>query len=331
MSGPPSVAAAPRCARCGTELAEALLRCPACGTLVHAERLSRLADEATRGQAAGDLPLALGRWNGALALLPEDAPQRAAITARIAALDRQLHTGDGRSAAARPGTRGGWIALATAVLFLASKAKFLLLGLTKLGTLLSMVAFFGVYWGTYGWKFALGLVLSIYIHEMGHVAALRHYGIPASAPMFIPGLGAIVRLKAHPPTAAQDARVGLAGPVWGTGAALGAWGLFQLTGDGLYAGIAHTGAVINLFNLIPVWQLDGARGITALSRNERMILLGSVIAAFALFHEGILVLLAVLLGWRCFTRDHGEGDQAVLIQFAALVVALALLSTVRTG
>jgi Zn-dependent protease len=322
------------CARCGTELAETLFRCPSCGTLVHAEALGRLADQAGQAETAGDFSLALNHWNQVLGLLPPDAPQHAVVTARVANLDRQLHAGSpaSTSAGSRPrpsGMRGAWIAVITAIVFLTSKAKFLLLGFTKLGTLLSMVAFFGVYWGTYGWKFALGLVLSIYVHEMGHIAALRHYGIPASAPMFIPGLGAFVRLKAHPPTRGQDARVGLAGPVWGTGAAIAAFGLFQLTGDGLYASIVHVGAVINLFNLIPVWQLDGARGITPLARHERLILLAIVIAAFALFHEGILVLVALVLGLRCFTRDQGEGDQAVLLQFALLVLALGLLSTVR--
>ena len=60
-----------------------------------------------------------------------------------------------------------------------TKAKFLLLGLTKASTFLSMFLAMGVYWTAYGWKFALGLVVSIYIHEMGHVAALHRYGFRA--------------------------------------------------------------------------------------------------------------------------------------------------------
>src|ERR1035437_4631322 len=76
-----------------------------------------------------------------------------------------------------------------------TKGKFLLLGLTKMGTLLTMLASLGVYWAMYGWAFALGLVVSIYTHEMGHVAAIRRYGFPASAPMFIPGFGAFIQLR----------------------------------------------------------------------------------------------------------------------------------------
>src|ERR1051326_5804830 len=79
-----------------------------------------------------------------------------------------------------------------------TKGKLLLLGLTKMSTLLSMLAMFGTYWFAYGWPFAAGLVLSIYVHEMGHVIALRRYNIAATAPMFIPFFGAFVRMKQYP-------------------------------------------------------------------------------------------------------------------------------------
>jgi Zn-dependent protease len=325
-----------RCAHCGTELADSLLRCPSCGTLAHADSLTLLAARATQSQNTGDLSSALTDWQSALRLLPVDAPQHGVISGRIAELTRQLDS-SGKTASGSPGqprptgVKGAWVSIGAAVLFLLGKAKFLLLGFTKLGTLLSMVAFFGVYISAYGWKFALGLVLSIYVHEMGHVASLRHYGIPASAPMFIPGIGALVRLKSHPPTPQQDARVGLAGPIWGTGAAIFCFTVFEFTGQGLYASLTHTGAVINLFNLIPVWQLDGSRGIAPLSRNERLILLGIVLAAWALFHEGTLLLIALVLGFRCFTGAQGEGDREALTQFGLLIAALGLLSTIRTG
>ena len=83
-----------------------------------------------------------------------------------------------------------------------------------------MLAAFGVYWTVFGGRFALGFVLSIYIHEMGHVAALMRYGVPATAPLFIPGLGAVIRLRQSFINPREDARVGLAGPIWGCGAAL---------------------------------------------------------------------------------------------------------------
>jgi Zn-dependent protease len=86
---------------------------------------------------------------------------------------------------------------------------------TKASTFASMFAFFGVYWSAYGWPLALGLVMSIYIHEMGHVVRLRRLGIAAGAPRFIPGVGAVVMLKQHVSDPLIDARIGLAGPLWG--------------------------------------------------------------------------------------------------------------------
>src|SRR5258708_24000683 len=118
-----------------------------------------------------------------------------------------------------------------------------------------MIAFAGVYWALYGWAFALGIVFSIYIHEMGHVLTLRRYGIPADPPMFIPGLGAFIRLRRLSITPIQDSRIGLAGPIYGLGAAVVALALWYVTGSKPSAPIAHFRAALNLFNLIPVSQL----------------------------------------------------------------------------
>ncbi len=319
------------CTRCGTEIAPGLLRCPACGSLTYAARLQDLAARADQHTRDGQHDQALARWNEALALLPADAAQRPPILQRIQRLESsapQTAAGTGR----RPGgLRGVWVGLATAVLFLLGKVKFLLLGLTKMGTLLSMLAWVGVYWQLYGWKFAVGMVIAIYIHEMGHVAALRHYGIPASAPMFIPGLGAFIRLKAHPPTRTADARVGLAGPIWGTAAALGCLALYLATGDGLYASLTHFGAIINLFNLIPVWQLDGGRGIQALSRPQRWLLLAVVAVSFVAFREGMLLLVGLGVAVQSFLKPPPESDPGTLTRFGLLVVALSWLATVRAA
>jgi hypothetical protein len=84
------------------------------------------------------------------------------------------------------------------LLLILSKGKLLLMGFTKWKTLLSMLLAFGAYWSIWGWAFAAGFVLSIYVHEMGHVWALRRAGLAASAPMFIPFVGAFVRLKEAP-------------------------------------------------------------------------------------------------------------------------------------
>ena len=168
-----------------------------------------------------------------------------------------------------------------------TKAKFLLLGLTKASTLFSMLAAFGVYWTVFGGWFALGLVLSIYVHEMGHVAALVRYGVPATAPLFIPGVGAVIRLQQSFIDPREDARVGLAGPIWGCAAALVCAATYLVTDEPLWGALARVGAWINLFNLTPIWQLDGSRAFHSLTRPQRWLAVTAVAFAWAFTGDGI--------------------------------------------
>ena len=219
------------CAQCGTQIAPALLACPSCRRLVHAEELKRLGATAEGAEQAGDPSAALAAWRQALDLLPADATQHQVVSARIATLSRSLDAGPAGAkhgsglgkGAAGVGALGALLfKFKFALMFVLTKAKLLLFGLTKASTFFSMLLSASLYWTMWGWKFAVGVVLSIYIHEMGHVQALQRYGIKATAPMFIPGFGAVIRLKQYPANAREDARVGLAGPLWGLGAALAA-------------------------------------------------------------------------------------------------------------
>jgi Zn-dependent protease len=179
---------------------------------------------------------------------------------------------------------------------------------------------------------ALGLVLSIYIHEMGHVTAIRHYGLPASAPMFIPGLGAFIRLRGVRLPPIPDARIGLAGPWYGLGASVVALAVYSLTHIRIWGVIANFGAVINLFNLIPVWQLDGSRGMHSLTRLQRGIVLATVMTLWWLTSIKILLLVAMGCMYRLFTRDcETEPDNTGLAHFAALLAALALVGALSMG
>jgi len=342
------------CDGCRSELAPTFLACPRCGRLVHAERLKALAGDAEAAERAGDSARALAVWRQALALLPAGSGQHTRITEKVQALSARVGpaspfvtsagVGGGAAAAvAVPGAaasppRTGWRKWAAGagafgvvlmkfkwlLLFLLTKAKVLLLGLTQAKTFLSMGVMIGVYTTIYGWQFAVGLVVSIYIHEMGHVVWLRRFGIPATAPMFIPGVGAFVRLKAHPATAGEDARIGLAGPVWGAGAALIALVLGFATGHRVLFGVAYFGAVINVFNLLPVWQLDGNRGFAALAREGRLAVAGTFVAGWMIAGDGLFVLLILAAGGRAFSADAATAnDRGALTEFVFLILALA--------
>jgi Zn-dependent protease len=210
-----------------------------------------------------------------------------------------------------------------------SQGKLLLFGLTKSSTLVSMLASLGVYWAAFGWRFAAGLIGSIYVHEMGHVAALRRLGIPASPPMFIPGFGAVIRAGLGRATPREDARVGLAGPIWGFGAAVAAYVIFLAGGGPIWAAIARVGALINLFNLLPVWQLDGARAFHPMNRLERSIAAAAIVTMFLVTREHLLVLLAVMAAVQIVRADgQTTGDRLSLIQYSGLVIILSLMTTI---
>ncbi|MEW6364920.1 MAG: site-2 protease family protein [Acidobacteriota bacterium] len=331
----PAPSTAARCPDCGTEVAPSLLSCPVCQRLVHAETLKRLAADAERSRAAGDLRVALRAWQEAISLLPPASTQYSAVSAKISALGQEIdrqpaakkpRSGPGAKGIAAAGAAGLLLwKLKTVLIFALTKGKLLLLGLTKTSTLLSMLLSLGVYWAAWGWKFAVGIVASIYVHEMGHVAMLRHYGIRATAPMFIPGLGAVVRLKQNLTDPHQDARVGLAGPTWGLGASAVCALVSVGTGWASFAALARVGAWINLFNLIPVWQLDGGRGFQALSRPQRWTVAAAFAAMWAVTRDGLFALLVIASVVRALGRDAGTSDRRVFLQFVFLVIALSLL------
>jgi Zn-dependent protease len=318
------------CTRCGTELAPDALACPACASLIHTDTLKQLAADADVATRAGDLVSARNHWATALRLLPTHAQQHAVIRDRLAELTRRIDAaavqGAPVAADTAPWWRRGAPGLVTVALVLTSKLKFLLLGLTKASTFVSMFAFFGVYWSIYGWPLALGLVLSIYIHEMGHVAMLRRLGIEAGAPMFIPGVGAFVMLKQHVSDPLTDAKIGLAGPVWGLGAALAAFGIYAVTGARIWLAIAQLTGFLNLFNLTPVWQLDGSRGVHVLARGERWALVAAIALALMVTEQRLLFIVGGVAVWRALQQETGPGDARVLATFVVLVIALSLLA-----
>jgi Zn-dependent protease len=326
--------AAETCPECATEWGRGLLACPGCQRLVHGDALRVLAEEAENAARAGDAPSSLASWRRALELLPIASRQHAILTEKVVALSREVErTGPASGApAAEPrrarwigtfGVLGGLLVKFKFVVFLVlSKAKLLLLGLTKLPTLLTAVASFGVYWTAWGWRFALGLVAAMYVHEMGHVFALRRFGIGATAPMFVPGLGAFVRMEQYPVSAREDARVGLAGPTWGLAAAAAACAGAWATGWPALAAVARTAAWLNLFNLLPLGSLDGGRGFRSLSRVQQWAMVGCLTLAWGVSHEGILGLLVVVSAFRASFGRPAEPDHGVLAQFAFLVIAL---------
>lgn len=332
MASPPAT-----CPDCRTEIAPGLLACPFCNRLVHAAALKDLAGRAEAAEKAGENLAALTHWRDALSLLPRDTRQHAVVLEKVQALSDRV--GEQPHPKAAP-WKGGAAGLGGLLVFVLTKGKFLLLGLTKLPTLISMFVSVGIFMQIWGWKFALGFFLCVYIHEMGHVWMLHRYGIRATAPMFVPGLGAFVRLKQSPVTAIEDARVGLAGPLWGLAAAAVCYAIYVGTGMQYWGGLAMAGGMINLFNLIPIWVLDGGRGFRSLTRGQRWL---AAFVAFGVYyftakqtHDSELhfqnIFLLAIGGFAVLRALSGDApqkrDDFGLFQYVLLLMTLGALSAI---
>ncbi|HVE38365.1 MAG TPA: site-2 protease family protein [Planctomycetota bacterium] len=339
-----------RCPDCGAEQAPDLLSCPSCGRLVHAATLKKLAADAEAAEKAGELSAALIAWRDALELLPPNTRQHAGILERIRGLSARVEEGGPQQQGSTWKKGAAGLSGLALLLFkfksfgvlLLTKGKFILLGLTKAPTLFSMLLSMWYYFLIWGWKFGVGFVLSIYIHEMGHVWLLHKYGIRATAPMFIPGLGAVIRSGAYQSISpVEDARVGLAGPMWGLGAAAICYGVYVATGLEYWGALAQAGGMLNLFNLIPVWQLDGSRGLHSLTKGQRWLLAAAVGATYWFTSTTTgdhdvhrqNVFLAIIGVCTAFRAVAGEApkqrDDFGLFQFVLLIITLGALASIH--
>lgn len=147
--------------------------------------------------------------------------------------------------------------------FILPLLKFLPIILKSGGTMIISIGFYAL---LFGWEFAVGFVLLLFVHECGHLIVAKKFGLPVSAPVFIPFLGAFILLKDQPRNAWMEACVGIGGPMLGALGALACNGLGLMQDSPILLALASSGYFLNLFNLMPVGFLDGGRIVTALSR-----------------------------------------------------------------
>lgn len=153
----------------------------------------------------------------------------------------------------------------------------------KMTSYVSFALMILVWWSmTRSLAVAVGMIVMLLIHELGHYYAAKYERVPVSPPVFTP-FGAFIMTPGHR-DARQEAFIALAGPVAGSAAALVAFVLGMLTHNTLMIQIAHWGFLINLFNLIPLSPLDGGRISMAIDR--RMWVLGVPLMAIAFFQFG---------------------------------------------
>jgi Zn-dependent protease len=242
------------CEHCGYPLSQEQVLCPNCRSLVHRRQLEQLAYEAGQLEASDPAAAAM-RWRQALDLLPPDAPQYQQIQNRIGAL----------AAGWRPGGAAVPSGPPTAV----KPPDALPLAIAK--TAGSMLLAAAVYYAFlfHNWVIAIGFVVLMLVHEMGHVLAMWYFRLSASPPIFIPFIGALINMREAPPNALVESIVGMGGPMLGTIGALACYALAMTVHNPMLRFellvSAQLAFMLNLFNLLPVPPLDGGRITAAVS------------------------------------------------------------------
>lgn len=232
-------------------------------------------------------------------------------------------------------TIGGWLLKLKGLVFL---LKFGAAGFTALIS----VAFYSL---IFGWAFAFGFVGLIFVHEMGHVIAVKAKGLPVKGMLFIPFFGAAVAWS-NSKNVKDEAEVAIAGPLAGaigSSVCLGIAALFHLQ-ETMWVPLAYIGFFLNLLNLAPVWPLDGGRVFDAINRRVWIVgfvgLLGLQIWSWLQGDPSLwLLFLLILAGSRLLTHKQTPENAAyykiptssriaLTVLYFALVIVLFLGMTV---
>jgi Zn-dependent protease len=226
------------------------------------------------------------------------------------------------------------------------KAKSYLFLLLKLKFLWTAIIYFVIYSGLFGWRFALALLVSVFLHEMGHYVAVKRRGWKVELPMFLPGFGAYVRWQGEGATVEDLAEISLAGPLAGFAVALACYGIYFWTHSAFFQMMAYLGAWVNFVNLFavvfPFIALDGALAAFALSRVQRALIAATGLILFGLTvsqNTGAqldgpntrwsFLIIGGSMAWRAMGRDVPErGSGKIFALFQGLVVALGVLMLV---
>ena len=319
-----------QCPSCSHWLPEGTLACPDCQTLTYGVHLGEIAHSAQELEQEQKWAEARERWKSALAWLPEETQQAESVRQHIAQIDSRTKAAEDQKSRWRK--RLGPVA--PIALFLI-KIKTWLFLLFKLKFLISFLAFFGIYWALFGWKFAAGFLACLFIHEMGHYVSVRRLGLKAELPVFLPMMGAYVRWYGQGVSLEDLASISLAGPLYGLLAVFACYGFFLSTHAQIFMVLVYVGAWINFINLFPLLGLDGAQATYALSRLQRGLIAVTCGVLFALSITNgdvfgpstlwIFLIVGLGMAWRAFGPEPEKPSTKTFLYFQALVLILGVI------
>ncbi|HVW81550.1 MAG TPA: site-2 protease family protein [Mycobacteriales bacterium] len=198
----------------------------------------------------------------------------------------------------------------------------------------SMAVSIAAYAQLWGWRYAVGFVALILVHELGHVVALRVRGIRASGLVFIPLLGAFTSWQPTEHRPYQEAETALAGPVIGTVGALALALYGHEQGSSLLRALAFTGLLLNLLNLIPLVPLDGGRVADLLYPWVWVVVGLGLVGYLVVRFEPLVLIILLLVGYELYSQRRQRGRAAAVqprLRLRLSIAYLVLLAVIGVG
>jgi Zn-dependent protease len=190
-------------------------------------------------------------------------------------------------------------------------------------------AAFYVWFG--GWWFGIGLIVLLFVHEMGHVLEAKRQGLPVSAPMFIPFLGAMITMREMPQDAWNEAKVAIAGPLIGSLGAAVIYAAGVATDSNHLKALAFLGFFLNLFNLLPVVPLDGGRIVAALHPALWVLGFAGLVGLVFVAPNPILIIILVIAGLELWNRWRMRNHPELQSYYRVTTAQRAIVATLYFG
>ncbi|MFK3975837.1 site-2 protease family protein [Shewanella vesiculosa] len=184
------------------------------------------------------------------------------------------------------------------------------------------VLFAGASVAAYSWlfsfQFALALIGCLVFHEYGHIRAMKHFGMKTKGIYLIPFVGGLALSDERINTRWQDVYISIMGPTFGLILSIICVGLYWITGNVFFAGLAAFNALLNLFNLLPILPLDGGHILKSISFSMNSLIgliaciLGAAIGVFISYSLGLALLgfllligsVEIIFEWRGRHQSH---------------------------
>lgn len=217
-----------------------------------------------------------------------EAAAPVSLPAQDSVNEAQEHAVQGAIPLHKPARTNSWLSIGLLLFKLLKTVQVI-----KVALLAASVAVYSV---MFTLEFAFALIAVLVFHEYGHLRAMKKFGLPTKGMYLIPFVGGIA-VGDMPKTRWQDVYISMMGPVYGLIMTVAFYIVYLVT-DSHFAGlVASTSALLNLFNLIPVYPLDGGRVVKSLVFSGRNYL--ALVALLAI--SAVCFVLAWKLGFYFIT------------------------------